>query len=269
MKRLECEIKANTKIAPDHYKMTVDISESRANITPGQFIMALCSDDTTPLLRRPFGIHRVAEKGKTRRMDILYKVVGPGTRNLSLRKPGRTLDIIGPLGNGFDLRAGSLPERAVLVAGGRGVAPLFELASRLREKKIKTDVLIGACDKKHILCVNDFKRLGCRLEVATEDGSSGKKGFVTDLLEVLLKHNAGEKTYLYCCGPKEMLRAAFLNAKRSAVPAWGSFEEYMACGIGACMSCAVRVKTGKGKGGWEYKMACKDGPVFNLDDIVW
>ena len=224
---------------------------------PGQFLMVKCSKGPLPFLRRPFAFHSI----KKDHFDILYQVVGPGTEALSRRGKGEQLDIVGPLGNSFS----SISDNgAVLVAGGIAVAPLLTLAER-QSKRARSNsiVIIGAGTKSHILCVDNFRKLGLRVEVATEDGSMGKRGLATDLLKKVLrdKKNA-QKRAVYACGPKAMLKEAAKIAKAKRVHCEVSLEEKMGCGTGVCLGCAVKTVVG-------FKLVCKDGPVFNAGDILW
>lgn len=220
---------------------------------PGQFLEIKISDGYEPLLRRPFSIHR--RRGKD--IEIIYRIAGRGTEILSQRKVGEYLNVIGPLGNGFSI-LDSQP--SILVAGGMGVAPLVFLAEKLA--KSKTLVLLGAKTKRQILCEKEFRDLGCEVKVATDDGSRGFKGKVTDLLKHLLPTLSSQLSTIYACGPKLMLKEIALISKQYNIPAQVSLEEHMACGIGACLGCVVKTKDG-------FKRVCKEGPVFNADEIVW
>jgi len=236
-----------------------------------------------PFLRKPFGFHRVDRNN----IEVLYEIVGKGTEILSSKKPGDHLDIIGPLGNGFYYRGQRTEDRGqILVAGGIGVAPLLFLAEELKNqrtkerKNTKVVVLIGAKTKRAILCEREFKDLGCAVMVATDDGSKGHKGFVTEVFQQIINENEnGDSAYfsrtatkgkigavpilaIYACGPKAMLKETASIAKEHKIPCQVLLEEYMACGVGVCLGCAVMTKDG-------YKMVCKDGPVFNASEVVW
>lgn len=268
MKQINVKILENKRIAPDFYKMEIESPYLAKTAKPGQFLEVLCSKNTAPLLRRPFGIHRISRRCVT----ILYETVGEGTELLSRCAKGECLDVIGPLGNGFDA---SLSGRtAMLVAGGIGVAPLLALAERLAysvqrtayRKKRKVYVLIGARSKSHIICESEFKRLGCKVLVSTEDGSKGHKGLVTDMLKNLSSISRDVAT-IYACGPIGMLKAVSQIAKEKQISCQVSLEERMACGVGVCLGCPVKVR--KELIDFEYKMVCKDGPVFNAEEIMW
>lgn len=272
MKQLQTKILGNRKVAPDFYKMRIESPYLAKTIQPGQFVEVRCGESTDPLLRRPFGAHRILKNG----IEILYEVVGKGTGILAHKKPGDVLDIIGPLGNGFNLPAKTAQCRPqiVLVAGGIGVAPLLALAEKA-SLGCKTPAsgknlyaLIGAKAKSHILCENEFKKAGARVLVSTEDGSNGKKGLITDYLkDVLWKLDDGIWTVIYACGPNGMLEAVWDIASEKGAACQFSFESMMACGVGVCLGCPIKVA--RGPADFEYKMVCKDGPVFNGSDIVW
>lgn len=175
------------------YRMGLRVGALSKTIEPGQFFTVRCSDGMNPILRRPFGVHRIKGKGV---LEILYKVVGPATELLSKKKAGDKLDIIGPLGNGFPLPSHqtSTPRVAgrgttILVAGGHGIAPLLELARRLTSSV----VFMGAKSEKDIVCERDFQKLGAEVHIATEDGSKGYKGLVTDLLKTFLRTTNHER----------------------------------------------------------------------------
>lgn len=267
------KIVSNTKSGAGYFKIVLRFSRMPVMPEPGQFVEVKVADSRDPLLRRPFSVHRM----RGFNMEILYEVLGKGTQALSQKKPGEYLDVIGPLGNGFTYpKADSRKPIAILVAGGMGVAPLIFLAEKLREipnPKTQTPnlILLGARKKSQILCEDEFKKLGCEVKIATDDGSRGFKGTATDLLKKeLLTHNSKLLT-IYGCGPHPMLKELSGIAKQHSIPAQVSLEAHMACGIGACMGCVVKQRTNNQKLGthFEYKRVCKDGPVFNADEIIW
>lgn len=267
MKQIKARIVQNKKVAHGFYNMRIETPYLAKNIKPGQFIEVKCSGGSEVLLRRPLGCHRVLKNG----IEMLYEVVGKGTELLSQKKKGEMLDAIGPLGNGFDIRPKAKNHRHVLVAGGIGVAPLLALAERLSHRE-KIYVLIGACKKSHLLCESDFKKLGAEVSVTTEDGSKGRKGLVTELLSNFLSiTHDWQPAIIYACGPNAMLKEIAYIAKAKRMPCQVSLEEHMACGVGACLGCPVKVKSSYVMRGtqYEYKMVCKDGPVFNAEEIAW
>ncbi len=255
-----------------HLVLELNIPKSlEGSARPGQFMHIRTQDSCDPLLRRPLSIHDIAavRKNGTRTMKILYEIVGKGTALLSEKKAFCEVDALGPLGNGFDVKSIAKAGRAVIVAGGMGVAPLFFLAKKLKEARgRKSDggkivVLIGGRTKEHVLCEKEFKDLGCDVRVATEDGSKGFKGRVTELMKDQLPRDADSASCVICaCGPKPMLAALAMTAKARGIPAYVSLEEFMGCGLGACLGCVIRTTSG-------YKRICHDGPVFDAQDIIW
>lgn len=243
------EIITNTPINVDHYLMDIEIPISAI---PGQFVMVKISDNTTdPLLRIPLGIHSINKNG----ISLLYKIRGKGTQLLSARKPGEKINIVGPLGNGFNINI--KPTKTLLVAGGYGVSPLYALAELLISQEKTVTVCIGAATKSQIIGAKEFAKLGAKVYIATEDGSEGFKGLVIKLVQQHLHHNV----MIYGCGPEPMLRVLAQMAVKANIPAQLSLEAYMACGIGVCRGCAVDTKDG-------YKICCKDGPIFDAEMLI-
>jgi dihydroorotate dehydrogenase electron transfer subunit len=218
---------------------------------PGQFIMVRCGDN---FLSRPFSIHQISAKGEV----ALYFAVlenGKGTRWLAERKVGEALTVLGPLGNGFQVMAQS--PNLLLAAGGMGIAPLLFLAEDAQRKGLSVTLLYGAA------WVNPYVEEAChtrgiKLLEVTEDGSAGHRGLVTDLIREYI----GRADQVFACGPPPMYRAMAEMPELVHKPVQVSLEVRMACGIGACLGCTIRTKAG-------LKQVCKDGPVFNLNDIVW
>jgi len=253
------QVLCNKKAGPIYYKIGLKCHRGYLDAKPGQFIMLRLVDQTFPLLRRPFSIHKlIINKGAIEGIELLYKVVGECTRKLSGLKNGDVVDIVGPLGNGF-----IIPDnfhRIFLVAGGIGVAPMLFLASSLQKRNVdplKCSVFIGGRSKTDLLCVDDFINLGIKVHITTDDGSVGDKSFVTHPLEIEV--NKKKPDVIFACGPLEMLKCVVNIAKAHTVPCQVSIETIMACGIGACLGCAVESKETANK----YKHACIDGPVFD------
>jgi len=243
----------NKKIGERYFQLKFESQMIARSAQPGQFVELKVAEGDQPLLRRPLGVHSV----KSGRFDVLCEIVGKGTGILSQRKEGDYIDAIGPLGNGFDMAAG---KKVILIAGGMGVAPLLFLAERL--KKQKPLVLLGARTKKGLLCEKEFKKLGCRVKLATDDGSAGFKGKITGLLEDVLACDEPVSQAVYACGPKPMLQEIARISLKLGVQAQVSLEEHLACGIGACLGCVVETKSG-------LKRVCKEGPVFRAEEVVW
>ena len=273
----ETKIISNIKIAKGYYLLKLEVPHMFKDAQSGQFIHIRINDCNEPLLRRPFSIHKLTlirpkPGSKKFSLDILYEVKGRGTRLLSEKKAGRYLDVLGPLGKGFNYQLQNTDSKAhIIIAGGMGVAPLVLLAERLANSNSRIIVLIGAAAKSKIICEKDFKDLGCEVKIATEDGSQGFKGKVTALFEKKIlprvdssgrKKSISRPISAYACGPKLMLTALSKICMINKVPLQVSLEEFMGCGIGACLGCAVETKDG-------MKRVCHDGPVFNAENIIW
>ncbi len=265
MLQIKAKVIKNIEVIPRYYKIVLSCSNIVKTAKPGQFLGIKVSASDEPLLRRPFSVHRI--RGSN--IEIFYEVLGKGTEILAQKKTGEYLDIIGPLGNGFDYpQPSALSPQLILVAGGMGVAPLVFLLEKLRKiknqkSKIKNLVLIGAKTKNQILCEKEFRDLNFDVKIATDDGSRGFKGKVTDLLTDLLRTpNSKLQAQIYACGPRPMLKEITRISKKYKIPAQISLEEHMACGIGACLGCAVNTKKG-------YLRVCKEGPVFKANEIIW
>ncbi|MCX5701346.1 MAG: dihydroorotate dehydrogenase electron transfer subunit [Candidatus Omnitrophica bacterium] len=248
MKQLAAKLISNKKVKGNYWHCVIDAPFIAKKASPGQFLNIKLSDSFDPLLRRPFSIHNCSAK----KVEILYEVLGKGTQILSQKKPGETLDIIGPIGKGFDYKAGS---GQIIVAGGMGVAPLVFLAKVLAKSKPR--VFLGARTKEQILCAKELKALGLYVEVSTDDGTAGFKGKITELLR-----NNISSGMIYACGPKAMLKAVAEFSSGLKIPAQLSLEEHMSCAIGVCLGCVVKTKAG-------LKRVCKEGPVFNAADLIW
>ena len=248
----------NHRIAPACFQLGIHCPEIAEKAQPGQFVMVRVREGCDPLLRRPFSFYRIRKK----HVEIMYEVVGKGTQIMSAMKKGEEIDLLGPLGKGFTITQGM--KKAVLVAGGAGVAPLLALGERLKGTADLT-LYLGAKTASGLLSVHEFEALG-KVVVATEDGSKGYRGMVTDLIEHKVKVKM-HGLHLFSCGPRPMLKKVSAFARRNGFPCQVSLEAYMGCGIGACLGCAVKVKTGKGQAG--YLKVCTDGPVFESSTVVF
>ncbi|MDR1123439.1 MAG: dihydroorotate dehydrogenase electron transfer subunit [Elusimicrobiota bacterium] len=256
MKNFKTEVLENIKLGRDIFR--IKFKPQFAVARPGQFVEVLCAGAGAPFLRRPFCIHRFdGEKGIC---EILFRRVGRGTEILSNLKQGDMLDITGPLGKGFEPQAA---QHHFIAGGGMGIAPLLFLAEELYGKCGSVKIFLAAKTAAEIPCQDIFKQFG-EVILSTEDGTAGEKCLIDTPLERALK-TAPAAPAIYACGPHGMLRCvAALGAKYKA-HTQVSLEENMACGLGVCQGCAVEVKNKDTK----YKMVCKEGPVFNAEDIVW
>lgn len=226
-------------------------------VKPGQFLHLQIPHLGDRILRRPFSIYKASDEG----VAILYKPVGRGTESMIPLQVGDTVDIIGPLGNGYpQMKEGSLP---VLVAGGYGNAALYLKA---KELPVKGVAFFGGRTAEDILCVGEFKELGWDVRPTTNDGSLGTEGLVTDAFDPWMKEQDISSLELFVCGPGPMLRAMGERAIEHDFTAWLSLDENMVCGVGACLTCVIKRKT---EDGWEWARCCKDGPVFESREILW
>ena len=243
MKQSIFEIVSNEALTDCVYKLVLG-GDTSAITAPGQFVNIRLDG---MFLRRPISVCDFDENTLT----IIYKVVGKGTEAMSGMCPGTKLDILTGLGNGYDLSLSG--DQPVLLGGGGGVPPMYNLAKKLLEQGKKVTVILGFNTKSEIFYEDEFRKLGCDVIVATADGSCGIKGFATTPLEDL------SYTYFYACGPEPMLKAVYRATRTSGQM---SFEERMGCGFGACMGCSCKTLTG-------YKRICKDGPVMKKEEILW
>ena len=228
---------------------------------PGQFVHLRVTGEGTPFLRRPFSIHRVNPEEQT--LELLYAVVGQGTRRMAESLEGQRFNLLGPLGTGFpDPPAGS--RRVVLVGGGMGIAPLLFAADVLKKRSFQLVIIMGFPSEDHIVCRNAFDELEAEVMIATEDGSAGFKGLPTDLLRMKLGENGTDT--VFACGPSAMMESVKMTCEKTRTPAWISMEERMACGVGACLGCVVTVKD---NGVTVYRKACVDGPVFAAAEVIF
>jgi len=243
MKQSIFEVLSNTALTDSVYKMIL-AGDTSAITAAGQFVNIQLDG---LFLRRPISVCDYDAETLT----IVYKVVGKGTEAMSKMVPGTKLDILTGLGNGYNLTlAGSKP---VLLGGGVGVPPMYNLAKKLIAQGCEVQVILGFNTASEIFYEQEFKALGCSVTVTTVDGSYGVKGFVTTVLENM------DYTYFYTCGPEPMLKAVYKASKTSGQM---SFEERMGCGFGACMGCSCKTLTG-------YKRICKEGPVMKKEEILW
>jgi dihydroorotate dehydrogenase electron transfer subunit len=243
--------------------------DRQITVLPGQFAMIKPHGSYEPLLRRAMAYYRSAIVNDARIVEFIYQVLGRGTQMLGRLKPGDSVDLLGSLGNTFDIEAARGRE-ALLVAGGVGSAALFMLAEELRTRGIRTRLFIGGANRGDLCGLNDFIDL---LELdrvigATVDGSYGERGFVTVPLEKYLELHRGDPMIIYACGPDAMLHRVSQIADQNALPAELSLESPMACGFGICVGCAVAVKADCPEG-FVYKKVCTDGPVFRSDQLHW
>jgi len=250
----------NKELSPLNYRLVFEAPRIARSAKPGQFIQIGAQGC---LLKRPFSICDV----NGAKVVVLYKIVGKGTAAMARLIKGDQLDAIGPLGKPFS----RIPAwyRRIFVGGGVGVPPLYFLAKAYRGTRKLDRALIGARTKNDILYAPEFKKIGIAVEMATEDGSAGQKGFVTGPFQKLLASlddNDKKHSVVFTCGPKGMMKAVAEICEPAGVTCIASLEEIMGCGIGVCMGCVVKVKQ---DGDFFYKRVCREGPVMETDKIIW
>ncbi|MHB9035828.1 MAG: dihydroorotate dehydrogenase electron transfer subunit [Armatimonadota bacterium] len=274
-----CELIAQSEVSPGVMRALLRGPEIACEAQAGQFVnVQVAATTTDPLLRRPFSVHAVyPEEGV---FSLLYVLVGRGTALMNKIQPGENVSVVGPLGRGFDL-GDSCDATHIVVAGGCGAAPLHFLCDALCAKwgcdSVK--VLSGGRSKNAVLCEAEFRSHGVEVEISTDDGSYGHHGLVTELLQRRLSdarrttHDA-RRVRVYSCGPHPMMReVARISHEAGVSSCQVSLENNMACGIGVCMGCVQKIKgpmPGDKLGNdWHRERVCKDGPVFNAEDIIW
>ncbi len=324
-KEIKARILLHRRVTSDYFRLRLLCPEIARSAKPGQFLMLRVNELGDPFLRRPFSFSRIflPQERRTKpeeegALEICYRIVGRGTSLMTQLREGQRVDTLGPLGQGFWVTGGR--NRAILVGGGIGIAPLIPWAEQLQRGKRKrlarsleespeVLVLIGGKNRGQILGTKELKKIGCEPQLATEDGSLGVTGLVTDLLERELMTQNSKSASLYACGPMPMLARVAQIAEQFDLPCQVLMEARMACGVGACLGCAVKVKEvasggstqseettdagqgmvstgecGEGEMGlarksempviaggpaFRYARACKEGPVSEAREILW
>ena len=258
------QILSNEQVAQDHYLLRCKCPEIAAEARPGQFIHVLISQGAGLLLRRPFTVYTIEGD----QITMLYQLIGEGTEVLSSLRCGNYIRVLGPLGNTFRIPPNLDP--AIIVGGGAGIASLMLLAVALRKSDVRTLGLVGSMNRTRLLSVADLKKIGVETHIATDDGSVGHHGFVTEILTQILEQARAYELHnpvIYACGPSGMLRAVTKIALDYRVLAQLAMENRMGCALGVCLGCVCKVRTADG--GFEYQRVCTEGPVFNAADVVW
>jgi dihydroorotate dehydrogenase electron transfer subunit len=267
----------NVRLARDTYRVRFRGPEIARRIVPGQFIMLRLADYDDPLIGRPLALYDtvLSETGEPIGIDVVYLVMGKMTSRLAMFTPGQSLEVWGPLGNGF---APQPVEHLIMAAGGIGQTPFVAVAQESLGLRVYGDpprqvapadrvtLCYGARSAEYLAGVEDFQRLGVEVHISTDDGTCGHHGLVTDLLREQLVA-AGQSVRIDCCGPEPMMEAVTEIAQEFEVPCRVSLETPMACGIGICFSCVAKVRIEDGE--WDYKRTCVEGPVFEAGEIVW
>jgi len=248
-----CEIQGGYRL------LVLQSPEIAPHVRPGQFVHLRIPDLDAAVLRRPFSVY----KTEWDRLSILYKAVGRGTEYMKRLTEDDAVSLLGPLGNGFpEPGADSFP---LLVGGGYGAGAVYMTA---RLSPVKGTVFIGGRSADDILCAEDYEQLGWPVHLASEDGTRGQRGMVTDALDDWLAGRAeGLKIEIFACGPHPMLAAVAERAIAIDCQAWISLDRPMGCGVGACLACVQKIRSQDGD--WVYARTCKEGPVFECRDISW
>ncbi|MCL6589217.1 MAG: dihydroorotate dehydrogenase electron transfer subunit [Firmicutes bacterium] len=264
MFQVKALITENRVLGPEYYGLSFLAPDIAREAKPGQFIQmeVAAPESVDPILPRPISIYRIREKEGT--IQVIFKTVGRGTRLLAAKKIGELIGIRGPLGNGF-----SIPDEVknpALIAGGIGMPPLFCLAEELKKSRAnarpglqKISLFYGGRTKRDLLELDAWTGLGAEIFPATEDGSYGARGFITEVFQDARTQKAFD--YIVACGPQPMLQAVQKIAQMFQIPGQISMESYMACGVGACLGCVHETKSG-------YKRVCLEGPVFGIDEVA-
>ena len=265
------EVLTHKKYGDAYHSLTIVAPEIGEKIRPGQFVNIRCGKDRSNILRRPFSVYRVHKRGGwASTIEIVFDVRGPGSAYLSELRSHASVDMIGPLGRGFQL-----PKRrahCLLVGGGIGATPLFFLADELRNAGHRVDLVLGARSANLLLNPIEARRLGSVCAMTTDDGSAGEQGIVTDVLPDMIERCHSE--VIYACGPHPMLAAVSGVAVHQKLPVQVAVEELMACGYGVCMTCVMPLR-GKAKKDQApedaivYARSCTEGPVFNGGNVIW
>lgn len=260
---------SNREIFENHFLMILKVPVSFRGSNPGQFVMLRKEIGDLPFLGRPFSIHSLYSLNGETVMEILYRITGRGTALLSRLRPDERVRILGPLGRGFEVPKGK--RNIILVAGGMGIAPLLYLAEychrQRRAESGETILYFGAQNSEYFYGLDRLERLCSSVKLSTDDGSHGYHGPITNLVAGDAQSFDIHESALFACGPHGMIKKMALIAGEFSIPCQVSVEEKMACGIGACLGCAVRAAGESGSK--RFMRVCKEGPVFDTQEIDW
>ncbi len=260
---VEGEVLANEPLGRDNYLIKVEAPSIAAHCLPGQFVMAAADEPfslPSPLLRRALAVFSI-EGSDGGLLTLLLKIVGDGTRKLASLQAGEFINMTGPLGRGFDTEL-ARGRKALIVAGGIGIASVYLLAEQLVGKGTDVQLIYGGRAAADLVCVGYFEDLGLSTVFTTEDGSRGLAGRVTEALSGYLPELSATGSAVYACGPNPMMKAVSDEVVRLSVPCQISVETKMACGFGVCLGCSVKVEG-------RYRLACTHGPVFDAAGFEW
>jgi dihydroorotate dehydrogenase electron transfer subunit len=261
----DATVVGQTRYSPNCWKMTLQVP-SKDPIEAGQFCHVLTDSTTEPLLRRPFSYWDVRPADGGQHVDLLYTVVGKGTEILAKKEPGAKVGYMGPLGVGFTVKP---LKTYVFIAGGVGIVPFYFFAKQVAAKGLKPRMLLlfGGRTQSMLYGIDDFAQVGVEAQAVTEDGSRGRKGLVTHLLEEWIPKIDRDSLQLYTCGPDRMMDAVVRIARREKLPCEVSMEKHMGCALGACGACITKVLTDDGAD-WRYSRICMEGPTYDEKCLV-
>jgi dihydroorotate dehydrogenase electron transfer subunit len=281
------EVLANERLNDEHWRLTLAAPGIAETVAPGQFVNVRVSQTHSPLCRRPFSVFRVTGAGRSpAAIEIVYRVVGQGTRLMASARPGHEFDLIGPLGTGYRPDLGKRVQ--FLVGGGCGAAGLFTLGERLseaaREQPLELVTVIGFRSQSAVMLEEEFASLGGESIVATDDGTYGRRGSVADVLgDIIEDRGCSADCMVYASGPDQMNQALVRLCRERKISGQIAVEKHMLCGIGGCLTCVCEVE---GAGVLKhrdldssriqldsdshrgYALVCRDGPVFDMDELV-
>jgi len=264
-----CVVTENVFVAQNTWRLRFAAEKIAPLVRPGQFVMLRLPNRSDPLLGRPLAVYRATPDGF---LEVVYLVVGKMTARLAQLKAGDSLEVWGPLGNGFQATGDVTKyDRLLMVAGGIGQTPFLMLARQFIEQHGPGSVtlLFGARTKDRICCMDDFREAGAKVLLATDDGSEGFHGPVTELIPAAISEISGATNpRVVCCGPHPMLRSAFAQCQYLGLPCEVSLESPMACGLGICYSCVVEYRQNQDLN-YEYVRTCFEGPVFDAYRLKW
>ncbi len=258
MDDVACPVLSNITLQDSYHKIIFDAPHIAASAKPGQFVHVEVDDTTEHVLRRPFSI--CDADAETGHLTLIYKVVGEGTAKLAKKPAGETCRILGPLGTAYQYKDDVFP---VIAAGGFGSVSTMFLAKKTPRPGI---IFMGARSKHDVLLVEEYRKLGWQVEIATDDGSEGFHGLITTLL---LNHTNDfpAETKIFGCGPAPMLYALIKTVAPLKFPCDVSMEQHMGCGVGACFACVIKVKDPTSPDGWRYSRSCKEGVVYPSTEV--
>ncbi|MBN1664701.1 MAG: dihydroorotate dehydrogenase electron transfer subunit [Deltaproteobacteria bacterium] len=261
-------VASNRELIDGHFLMNVKLPLSLERPLPGQFLMVRIRGRREPFLGRPLSVYEFQRHVKNVTCEFLYRVVGKGTQFLSQLRLGDAVDVLGPLGRPFEIYPPN--RKIVLIAGGMGIVPMTYLAGHYRSsgagRNMKIICYAGAQNADALVGIERMQTCS-DTRISTDDGSRGYSGLVTDLFARDLRTYDPRETAIFACGPRPMMKQLAVMLKDKSFPCQVSVEERMACGVGVCLGCVTAVKDDWGKR--QYKRVCKEGPVFNIQDLIW